>query len=56
VEAKVRQLLGRTELKEIANTARVLVEISEEPTAAGIGLLTENNSSYLSPKTSGLIA
>ena len=29
VEAKVRQLLARTELKEIAETARVLVEISD---------------------------
>jgi hypothetical protein len=42
-------------LKEIANTARVLVEISEEPTAAGIGLLAENISSYPNAKTSGLI-
>lgn len=29
IEHKVRQLLGRTELKEIASTAKVLVEISE---------------------------
>ena len=30
VEAKVRQLLARTELKDIAETAQVLVEISSE--------------------------
>ena len=29
IEHKVRQLLGRTELKEIASTAKVLVEISD---------------------------
>ena len=28
IELKVRQLLARTELKEIAETAQVLVEIS----------------------------
>lgn len=30
IEQKVRQLLGRTELKEIASTAKVLVEISDQ--------------------------
>lgn len=34
VEAKVRNLLARTELKEIAPTARVLVEIADEPSTA----------------------
>ena len=29
IEQKVRQLLGRTELKEIAGSAKVLVEISD---------------------------
>ena len=29
IEHKVRQLLGRTELSEIASTAKVLVEISD---------------------------
>lgn len=29
IELKVRQVLGRTELKEIASTAKVLVEISD---------------------------
>ena len=29
IEHKVRQLLGRTELKEIASTAKVLVEIAD---------------------------
>ena len=39
VEAKVRQLLARTELKEIAETARVLVEISDntQSTLGNIG-------------------
>ena len=30
IELKVRQLLGRTELSEIASTAKVLVEISDQ--------------------------
>ena len=30
IEHKVRQLLGRTELKEIASTAKVLVEIADQ--------------------------
>ena len=35
VEQKVRQLLGRTELKGIADTAKVLVEISDSTFQTG---------------------
>ena len=39
VESKVRQLLARTELKEIAETARVLVEISDNAQNSTLGSL-----------------
>lgn len=43
VELKVRKLLRRTELQEIANTAKVYVEICDQPKLSG-ALLADNSS------------
>lgn len=35
IELKVRKLLGKTELKDIANTAKVFVEVVDQDKAVG---------------------
>ena len=49
---KVRKLLGRTELREIANSAKVYVEICDQPKVSG-GLLADNSSANSLAKNAG---